>query len=163
LSTLLEQVCASGSDSDVVIDTLELSCVAWPGPIRLVQGYFDMLLGLESGEMVTFMAAPMALVLPSRNNSPSQSLTFAIDNVTGEAQRRLDLALEANQQVRVTFRRYLNSDRSGPSERPFSTVLLSGAMKRQTVQLTGGFMNLLDWAYPRRVYDLNFAPQLAYL
>lgn len=162
MSALLEQVCASGGP-EVVIDTLELSCAAWDEPIRLVQGYFDEILGLENGQMVTFKAAPMTIVLPKRNNSPSQTLTFAIDNVTGEAQRRLDQALEAEARVTITFRRYLDVDRTGPSERAFVSTVQGGAMKSRTVQLNAGFMNLLDWKYPRQVYDLNFAPQLAYL
>lgn len=162
MSELLAQFYASAG-TDCVIDTLELACEAWDAPVRLYQGYFDQVLGLETGEFVTFKAAPMAIVLPKRSNSPSQSLTFAIDNVTGEAQRLLDRALENEQRVYITFRRYLESDKSGPSERPFVTTLQGGSMESQTVQLEAGFMNLLDYAYPRKVYNLNFAPQLAYL
>lgn len=161
MSTLLEQVCASAGD-DVIIDTFELTCAAWP-PIRLTQGYFDQDLGLETGETVTFKGAPLSLVLPRRDNNPSQKITLAVDNVTGEAQRHLDLAEDANERVTMTHRRYLASDRTGPSERAFTTMLQGGTMQSRTVQLTGGFMNLLDWKYPRELYDLNFAPQLTYL
>lgn len=162
MSELLAQFYASAG-TDCIIDTLELTCDAWEQPVRLTQGYFDQVLAIESGEYATFKAAPMAIVLPKRNNSPSQSLTFAIDNVTGQAQRLLDEALEAGERVYLTFRRYLESDRSGPSERPFTTTVQGGTMESQTVQLEAGFMNLLDYAYPRKVYNLNFAPQLAYL
>jgi len=163
MSELLEIVCASAPAGSLVIDTLELNSPAWPAPVRLVNNYDDLSLGIESGEVVTFTAAPMSITLPKRDNSPRQTLRFAIDNVTGESQRLLDLALEAGERVNVVFRRYLDSDRTMPSERAFTSSVLGGGMESRTVQIEAGFMNLLDWRFPRNSYTLAFAPQLAYL
>lgn len=161
--TILEQVCASSSSTDVIIDTLELTCPSWAAPQRLVQGFFDQVLGFGDGTYDTFKAVPIGLVLPSRSNETNQKLVFALDNVLGEAQRLIDLALESEERITLTFRRYLLSNIYGPAEPPFVATVLGGGMTGSTVQLNAGFHNLLDYKWPRDVYDLDFAPDLAYL
>lgn len=147
----------------MIVDTLELYCPAWPSRMRLVQGFTNFVAAIESGAMVTYLPAPMTMSLPKKSNEASQTLTFAIDNVTGEAQRLLDMALEAEQKVTLTFRRYLDSDRTGPAERAFVATVLKGKMNGSTVQLTAGFFSLLDYAFPRHLFDLNVTPCLAYV
>jgi hypothetical protein len=160
--SLLEQICASGGDQ-AVIDSLELSCAIWTGPQRLVQGYQDLSLGFGNGSYATFRAVPIGIVLPARNNSPNQKLTFAIDNVLGEAQRLVDQALAANVPIKMTFRRYVESNLYGPAEVPFVATVLGGGIKGTTIQLSAGFQNLLDYKYPRDTYDLDNTPDLAYV
>lgn len=160
--SLLEQVCASGGDI-AIIDSLELTCNIWAGPQRLVQGFYDQVLGFGDGNYATFKAVPMGLVLPSRSNSTNQKLVFALDNVLGECQRLVDQALEANERINLTFRRYLENNLYGPAELPFRATVLGGGMLSTTVQLNAGFHNLLDYRWPRDRYDLTFSPDLAYL
>ncbi|MBK3872131.1 DUF1833 family protein [Stutzerimonas frequens] len=159
--TVLEQVYASGGD--VLIFTLELTCEAWDEPILLCQGFEDQACITEDGRELTFMASGIALALPKKTSSGAQNLTFAIDNVTGEAQRKIDAALEAEKKVFITLRTYLDSDRTAPAENPYRAVVLGGKIKGASVQITAGFFDVINTAFPRDLYTVNFAPGIRYL
>lgn len=162
MSTLLERVYASAG-SEVIIDTIELACPAWTESMYIVKGYEDMTLGLDGITFKEFMAAPIAIALPKKNNQGNQTLNFAIDNVTGQAQRLIDTALEAGSRITLTFRRYLNTDLSQPSEKPFYAAVLGGSVSGTTVQIEAGFQDILNYAWPRDLYTSVFAPGLRYL
>lgn len=163
MSTLIERVYASAG-SEVIIDTIELACDAWAESIYIVKGYEidGMVLGLDGVTFKTFMAAPIAIALPKKSNKGSQSLNFAIDNVTGQAQRLIDTAIESEKRIRLTFRRYLSTDLTQPSENPFYATVLGGSVTGTTVQIEAGFQDILNIAWPRRVYNTIDFPCLKY-
>jgi len=162
LSTLIERVYASAG-SEVIIDTVELACPAWSEPLYIVKGYEDMTLGLDGIVFKTFMAAPIAIALPKKSNQGNQTLSFAIDNVTGQAQKLIDSALFFSQRITLTFRRYLSTDLTTPSEKPFYAAVLGGSVTGTTVQIDAGFIDALNYAWPRELYTSVFAPGLRYL
>lgn len=163
MSTIINQVYASAPIDYVIIDTLELICSAWPESLRLVMGYEDLVLGTEDGRTVAFIAAPMTIEYPKKSNEPNQTLKFAIDNVTGQAQRYIDMAVEAELMVTLIFRRYLNTDLSMPSEPPFKATALGGGVRGSTVSINAGYRDLLNYSWPRNTYNLNLTPGLKYL
>ena len=162
MSTLIERVYASAG-SEVIIDTVVLACPAWDEPLYIVKGYEDMTLGLDGVVFKTFMAAPIAIALPKKSNQGNQTLSFAIDNVTGQAQKLIDSALFFSQRITLTFRRYLNVDLTSPSEKPFYATVLGGNVTGTTVQIEAGFADILNFAWPRRLYTADFAPGLRYV
>lgn len=159
--TVLEQVYASGGD--VLINTLELSCDAWAESILLCDGFEDHACMTEDGRAVTFMASGIAVELPDRGTSGGQKLTFAIDNVTGEAQQKIDAALEAEERIILTYRCYLASDKSAPAEAPYRMTVLDGEISGPSVQVEAGYYDLINSAWPRDLYTTEFAPGLKYL
>jgi len=159
--TVLEQVYASGGDT--IISTIELTCAAWAEPILLCQGFEDQSVIDENGRALTFLASGIAVSLPAKTNSGAQNLTFAIDNVTGEAQQKIDTALEAEQTVSLIFRTYLASDLTAPAEAPYRMKVLGGTISGAQVQITAGYFDLINVAWPRDLYTTNFAPALKYL
>lgn len=159
--TVLDQVYASGGD--VIILTLELTSGAWTAPILICNGFEDQTVTTENDDVLTFVAAGIDVALPSRTNQGSQTLTFAIDNITGEAQRKIDEALEAEEQVIMTFRTYLASDLSAPAEAPYRFVVRSGRMQGNTVTVQAGFFDAINTRFPRDLYTTNFAPGIKYL
>ncbi|WP_312800358.1 DUF1833 family protein [Pseudomonas sp.] len=160
--TVLERFYASGG-SEVAIATLELSCPAWDNPIYLCKDYEDLTATTENGDVVTYLACGMDVSLPKRDNSGDQSLNFAIDNVTGDAQQLIDKALDARQKITLVFRVYLSNDLTYPAEKPYRMTVLGGYMQGTTVQLSAGYYDLLNLAWPRRKYTLDFAPGLRYV
>lgn len=113
--------------------------------------------------MVTFEAAGLDISLPPKDTSGQQNLTFVIDNVTGVAQAYLDDAISDGEAVTVTYRCYLASDLSAPAEPPTVMTLAGAQFERSTVQITAGYYDLLNTAWPRRRYTDDFAPGLKYL
>lgn len=147
----------------MIIDTIELACPAWTESLYIVKGFEDMTLGLDGVVFKTFMAAPISIALPKKSNQGNQTLNFAIDNVTGQAQRLIDTAMEAGARITLTFRRYLNTDLSEPSEKPFYAVVLGGNVTGTTVQIEAGFADILNYQWPRELYTSKFSPGLKYL
>ncbi|MDI3356981.1 DUF1833 domain-containing protein [Pseudomonas sp. UYIF39] len=160
--TALETLYASGGQA-VIIPTLELNCSAWAAPIYLCHGFDDVTARTEAGATVKFTASGFAVSLPKRDNSGNQTLTFAIDNVTGEAQQLIDQALEARARIGLVFRIFISTDFSEPAERPYRMTVLNGFMQGASVQLSAGYFDLINLAWPRRKYTLAFAPCLRYI
>jgi hypothetical protein len=159
--TVLENVFASGLN-DVVIPTLELTCAAWVNPILICGGFENHTCVTEDARTLTFQAAGIEVALPKRDTSGSQMLTFAIDNVTGEAQQLIDEALEAGEMIYLTFRHYLESDKTEPAANPLKFVVREGSMRGSAIQINASFFDLINTAWPRRFYTADFAPGLRY-
>ena len=160
--SILEQVFASAGP-DVIINTLELASDAWAAPILICSGFADQVLTTEDARTLTFTAAGIAVALPRKDNRGGQALNFAIDNVTGEAQRLIDDALEAEARVTLTFRHYLESDKTAPAEPPYVFTVTGGEFRGTTVQVTAAFFDAINTAWPRDLYTLEFAPGIKYL
>lgn len=161
MSQLLEIVYASGGD-DVIIPTLEIKHPAF-APIRTCAGFEDQTVTLETGETITFTASGLDISLPARNSSGQQNLNFAIENVTGIAQRAIDDALSAGGQINVIYRTFLSSDLSTPAEPPLKMVLVGAEFEGPSVQVTASYQDLIGYAWPRDRYSVDFAPGLKYL
>lgn len=159
--TILNQVYASGGD--IIIPTLELTCPAWADPVLICAGFEDQTCVTEDARTLTFIAAGIDVALPKKTNTGAQNLNFAIDNITGEAQRKIDEALEAEARVMLTYREFLASDKSAPAQAPYRFVVRGGQMRGTSVQITAGFFDAINTAWPRDLYTLNFAPGVRYL
>ncbi len=160
--TALETLYASGGKAEI-IPTLELFCTSWAAPIYICQGFEDITAKTEAGVTAKFIASGFAAALPKRDNSGNQTLTFAIDNVTGDAQKLIDQALEARASIGLVFRIFISTDLTAPAERPYRMKVLSGFMQGPSVQLNAGYFDLINLGWPRRKYTLAFAPCLRYI
>lgn len=159
--SILEQVYASGGD--ILIYTLELACDAWESSVFICGGFENQTCTDENGRVVTFEAAGIDVALPKKGNSGAQTLTFAIDNITGEAQRKVDQALAADERVTLFSRIFLASDLGAPAEPPYRMTVMGGSMQGTTLQIQAGYFDLINTAWPRDLYTLEFAPGLKYL
>lgn len=160
--TVLERLYASGGP-EVILDTLELSCEAWADSYRFCTGYQDQLLTDENGRIKLFTAVSIALALPKKSNVGTQNLTFSIGIVDGEAQRAIEAALEAELRCDLTYRVWLDSDKSAPSQAPYYMVVNGGSMEEDKLTIQAGFFDLINTAWPRDRYTTKFAPGLTYL
>lgn len=160
--TVLERVYASGG-REVIIDTLELSCPAWPDSYRFCTGYEEQVFGLEDGRTALFQPVGISLALPKKNNSGSQTLTFSIGILDGEAQRSIEAALEANEACQLTYRVFLDSDKTSPSQAPYYMKVAGGSMEEDVLTIQANFFDMINVAWPRDRYTTKFAPGLTYL
>lgn len=158
----LDVLRASGG-TDVEIPTIELASVAWADSLFLCAGFEDRAFTLENGATVLFTATGLDATLPKKSNDASQILGVAIDNVRGEAQCRLDAAKSVSAKVVIKFRLYLDSDPSAPAERPMVLEVLSFTAKGPTIELQGGYFNLINSSWPRFRYTSDFSPGVKYL
>jgi hypothetical protein len=162
LSTILDIFRASGG-GDCIIPTLELTCTAWSEPIFICAGFANLQAIDENGRPITFLAAGLDVSLPKKNNDGGQSLGVAIDNVTGEAQAKIDLAKETGARIMMIYRTFLESDTSHPAEPPMRMTALSASMEGATVRTIGGYYDLINSAWPRFRYTAGWAPGIKYI
>lgn len=160
--SILDIVRASGG-KDVIIPAFKLSCPVWPEDTLICAGFDNLTAGDENGQTVTYLAAGLDVSLPKKSNDGSQTFGMAVDNVRGDAQRLIDLAKEAQSEITATLYLYLESDLSAPAERPYVAKVLNANMEGPTVNLTLGYFDLINSAWPRDRYTLEFARGLSYL
>jgi hypothetical protein len=161
MSKALEVVYASAPVNDLPIHTLHLFGESF-GQMYLCQGFDDLELTLENGEKVTFTACGLGLSLPKRGMKSRQSLQFQIDNVTGEAKRRIKDAREDGNPVYCTYRVYTKSDLTEPADPPITMNVIDTKTNRKSVNIVASFADLINRAWPRARYTPQLAPGLKY-
>lgn len=159
----LDEVYASAPDGEVILRTLEITCPAWADAIYICNGFTDTTVVTEDFRTLTFIAANIDIALAKKNNKGNQTLAFSVDNTTGEAQRKIDQALDADARVTAIYRTYLLSNLTAPAERPYTLTILGGTLESNVAQLQCGFFDLIGTAWPRDLYTVNFVPGLKYL
>ena len=160
--SIIETVYASAPSEHVIHPTLEILVPNFE-PIRVVASFEDLTATLETGETVIFNAGPFEYKEPSKNTQGNQTLNFSIANVTGEAQKAVEAALESAEEVPVNYRVFLSSDLSAPANKPYKMTLRGGTFEGMMVQIEAGYYDLLNAAWPRKRYTSEYAPGLRYI
>ena len=160
--SIIETVYASAPSGHIIHRTLEILVPDFD-PIRVVAAYEDLTATLETGETVVFSAGPFDPREPKKSSDGNQTLTFSIANVTGEAQKAVEAALESAEEVPVNYRVFLSSDLSAPANKPYKMTLRGGTFEGMMVQIEAGYYDLLNAAWPRKRYTSEFAPGLRYI
>ncbi|OJH86088.1 DUF1833 family protein [Serratia marcescens] len=158
--TILNRLYASGG-TEVIIETLHIQVGGQTH--YLCKGWEDITAVLETGETVTFTACALDIALPARNADGTQDLKLAISNVDGVVSGAIRAALDNLSAATVTYRHYVSTDLSAPASAPFVLAIKGGSWTALEVQITAGYMNVLDTAWPRRRYTLPDYPGLRYL
>lgn len=162
MSTILDVLRASGG-TDVEILTVQLECSAWPESLYLCNGFFDNTFTLENGNSVLFTATGLDLARPKRGSDVSETLIVAIDNVRNESESLIALAKDAGAQILITMRSFLESNPGEPAEVPVKFKVLRASFDRTTLNITAGNPDLVNLAWPRDRYTVDFAPGITYI
>jgi len=160
MSTLAE-VYASAPAGELIISTLDIRVAGEP-PVLICDGFEDQLLGV-GGESLLFIAGSLSVALPSKNNTGRQTLNFGVAGVSATVDRYFDLAEESGQSVTVTYREYLESDKSQPARKPYVMELVGGTIEGDDATLSAAFFDFLNRRWSRQVYTTSNAPGIKYL
>ncbi len=152
--TQIKRLYAS-SGPEVIIETLQITIGS--NVHYLCQGYEDITATTENGDTVTFSACAIDIALPARNADGTQDLKFALCNIDGVVSTAIRYAL-ANR-----LRSYISTDLAAPAAVPYTLKIKSGSWTATEVQITAGYMNILDTAWPRYRYTLPVFPGLRYI
>lgn len=158
--TILDRLYAS-SGSEVIIETLQINIGSTVH--FFCKGYEDITATVENGDVLTFSAVGIDIALPARNSDGTQDLQFAISNIDGEVSTAIRKALANLEIGSLTYRQYVSTDLSAPATVPYTLAIKSGSWTAIQAQITAGYMNVLDTAWPRFRYTLNEFPGLRYL
>lgn len=158
--TILNRLYAS-SGPEVIIETLEIRI--GDESHFLCKGYDDITAVTENGDTVTFTASPIDIALPARNADGTQDLQFAVSNIDGAVSTAIRKALDNLSSASLTYRNYVSTDLSAPAAPPYTLAIKSGHWTATQANITAGYMNILDSAWPRYRYTLNNFPGLRYM
>lgn len=158
--TILNRLYAS-SGPEVIIETLQINI--GDEVHYLCKGYEDITATTENGDTVTFIAGAIDIALPARNGDGTQDLQFAISNIDGVASTAIRNALDNLSTASLTYRNYVSTDLAAPASAPYTLAIKSGSWTATQAQITAGYMNVLDTAWPRYRYTLNNFPGLRYI
>jgi long-subunit fatty acid transport protein len=158
--TILNRLYAS-SGPEVIIETLEIKI--GEEAHYICKGYEDITATTERGDIVTFIAGGIDIALPARNGDGTQDLQFAISNIDGVVSTAIRAALDDLSRASLTYRSYVSTDLSAPAAVPYTLAIKSGYWTATQVQITAGYMNILDSAWPRYRYTLPLFPGLRYM
>lgn len=158
--TILNRLYAS-SGSEVIIETLQINI--GDTVHYFCKGYDDITALTENGDSISFKAAGIDIALPARNSDGTQDLQFAISNINGEVSTAIRHALANLDNASLTYRQYVSTDLSAPATVPYTLAIKSGSWTSLQAQITAGYMNVLDTAWPRFRYTLNEFPGLRYM
>ncbi|EPM0699190.1 DUF1833 family protein [Klebsiella aerogenes] len=158
--TVLNRLYAS-SGSEVIIETLQINI--GDTVHYFCKGYDDITATTENGAVITFSAASIDIAIPARNSDGTQDLQFAISNINGEVSTAIRDALASLTNASLTYRQYVSTDLNAPASVPYTLAIKSGSWTALQAQITAGYMNVLDTAWPRFRYTLNEYPGLRYM
>ena len=136
--TQIKRLYAS-SGPEVIIETLQITIGS--DVHYLCQGYEGITATTENGDTVT----------------------FALCNIDGVVSTAIRNALANRLPASLTYRRYISTDLAAPAEVPYTLKIKSGYWTATEVQITAGYMNILDTAWPRYRYTLPVFPGLRYI
>ena len=159
--TILATIYASAPASEVLIPTIEIRHASMPS-VYICTGFENITAITEDAEEVTFIATGLDVSLPEKDSSGNQTLAFAIENITGEAQQFVDSALEAGGDMLLIYREYIYSDLSEPASLPRVMNIVGGSFEGGTFQCQASYYDMLNTAWPRDRYTADFAPGIKY-
>lgn len=153
----LEQSQYSGG-RDAHIETVELT--DGTTTLRYVLCDIDLTLG---GQLYTSLPMdPDSFAPPSQDADGAQEISITIDNVDGNISAFAYKINRQQLQGSVTRRTFLESDLSVPVSE-YTMSINSATFSIAEATFVCGYMNLLDYAYPRKTYNLVDFPLIRYL
>lgn len=168
MKSILDRFYVSGG-GDVRIVTMQIEIAGdaargiEPAHHYLVHDYEPLEAVLETGILAVFNPFAMSVALPQRNLDGTQDLNFSLCNVDGLVSAEIQRALELRLKMHVTLRQYLESDLTVPADKPYRMEVKNGQWSPLQADITAGYMNILDTAWPRRLYNLIDFPGLRYI
>ncbi|MEG0860266.1 MAG: DUF1833 family protein [Pseudomonas sp.] len=158
--SILKRLYAS-SGSEIIHEVLEVSDGVTT--YRMTQGWDELTVTLETGEVVACTPCGMELALPARNDDGTQDLTFALSNVDGKASGFVREALRDQRTMSLVYRTYTSDDLGAPAHAPHRFRVKGGTVTATQLSVTAGYFDLLDTRWPRNTYNLNAFPGLRYI
>lgn len=157
------EVAFASPGAEVLIPCIEIASEAWAEPILLTHGFEDITATTEDGRTLTFKAGGIDVAMPKKDNTGNQTVTFAIDGVTGEAQNLIQSAIDSEKRIRQILRLYLSTNLSAPAQRPYYMTVRSGTLEVEHVETQAGYFDMIGTKFPRDNYNADQFPCIKYV
>lgn len=160
--SLLDEIYMSGGKA-VILNVVELRSVGWGSSICLVSDYVEHTFITEDGRTIVAEPSGFAAALPKRDSSTKNELRLAFDGVRRQATQLVRAAKDAGEEIQLTYRVYLSTNKNAPSEEPYEMTVKQYSADGQKIEVLAGFFEFVDMKYPRLVYDGQTTRGLRYV
>jgi hypothetical protein len=161
LSEALKEAYASAPANEIVYHTLEIDHPDFTVPIRVVRDRVELIATTENAEEVTFIPFAFDVVPPDVQSEQMPTCTIEIDNVGRELMSQLEAAYTSSEPITMTYRQYLESDKSVPQNNPpLILTILSISANVMRIRATCGYADLLNKRFPNEEYTAERFPGL---
>lgn len=161
ISTILQTVYSSAPPEELLVSTIEIQ-MAGAAPIRLVEGFENMSLGVD-GVMQVFEATAISIALPEVGTQGNQTLKFGFSGISSQMQKLVSAAMESGQPSYLFYREYLLSNPAQSVRNPYKMFIVGGEFDKESIVLEASYMDMLNLAWPRERYTNTSAPGVAYM
>lgn len=155
-----------GNERAVAVNVLEFAHPAFAAPIFVSDYGDDFQATTEESTPRTFTAIPLGFTVEvnADNVSTEQRVQIRLDNVNGAVANQLRALTDEDLQVpvQVTYRAYLDTDRSGPAIDPLTLYVTTATMTRLAVECEATADYLPNVASGQR-YTIETFPVLQFL
>lgn len=155
-----------GNERAVAVNVLEFTHPAFAAPIFVSDFGEDFSATTEGPAPRAFTAIPLGFTadVTADNVNTEQRVQVRLDNVNGAVANQLRALTDEDlqQPVQITYRAYLDTDRSGPAIDPITLYVTSATMTRLVVELEATADYLPNVASGHRYTIENF-PVLQFL
>lgn len=169
-SEALKELQAGNRPLEMQYDCLEIRHPDMTEPIRIVQGFNDVVVRhekdapLNPNELCRYIGAPWSMKLPdvAENTMPEIQLNF--DNVSREITQYLELAATQNQPLKVIYRVYTSStlEVSPQIDPPIEMEISEATANNYSVTTTANLENVFSAVFPYERYTPQRFPALTY-
>lgn len=157
----MREAYACAPSNEVILETIQITHESIVGSIYLVRNRTDVVLTLETSEVVTFEGAGFRLAKPQSGENGLQELSIGVDNVDRRVSDFFKQAKNFQTPVECTYRPYLASDTSHPQMDPPLVLYLSDArVTLFEVTAKATFADLLNRKFPNKNYTRAGFPSL---
>lgn len=162
ISAALKEIYASAPTTQRFIETLAFSHSLFPQTYYVTSDNQPWQFLLETGQLVTFVAMPFRIVLPSLDGQGQQDMGLTIANIGRDLVDPLEAAIALPEEpIRCTYRVYLDTAATVPQNDPPLSLIITGVqVTREAVSATATRTDVLNRAFPFTFYRYSDFPGL---
>lgn len=161
ISAALRAIYASAPTSQRYIETLSFSHSRFAQTYYMTSDNQQWQFLLETGQLVTFLAVPFRVTLPTVDGQGNQDMGLNIANIGRDLVDPIEAAIAVpSEPIKCTYRVYLDTPSTSPQNTPMALSLTNIQINRDVVSATATRSDVLNKAFPSNFYTVVQFPGL---
>ncbi len=161
ISAALKAIYASAPTNQRYVETLSFSHSRFAATYYMTSDNQIWSFLLETGQLVTFLAVPFRVILPTVDGQGNQDMGLTIANIGRDLVDPIEAAIAVpSEPIKCTYRVYLDTPSSSPQNTPMALSLTAIQINRDVVSATATRSDVLNKAFPSNFYTVAQFPGL---
>ncbi len=153
LSDAIKEAYVIASARRIIVKTLSISSEEIES-LNIVHGVQDFTANLD-GISTVFLAVPFELVPPSQNDEGASMLSVSVDILAPTVFDFFKNIVKINSPVKIIYREWTSETGTWISGMPLELSLKSVSLTERVASVMAGFMDIVNRAFPYKIYTPN--------